>query len=219
MSAKSLTTRLVASALHRTRLVGPMSAAASWLRQAGFPILTFHRVNDNDDPFMPALPTAVFSARMEHIARHYVVLTVEDLVERLQQRRLPRKALALTFDDGYRDNLTHAAPILTRYGLRATIFLTTGYIGTRQSQVRSVGVGSEDARCPRSGWRRSSSSSDQGPTASGAGRRACSSQAAPGRGACGVDRLLSQLDAGPGDAPKRLMTWEEVDACAASVLH
>ena len=47
----------------------------------------------------------------------------------LRQGRAPRNALALTFDDGYRDNLTHVAPILKRLGLPATIFLVTGYIG------------------------------------------------------------------------------------------
>ena len=96
----------------------------------GFPILTFHRVNDDDDPFLPSMPTAVFAARMAHIARHYRVLAVEDLVERVRQGTAPRNALALTFDDGYRDNLSHAAPILAQHGLPATIFLATGYIGT-----------------------------------------------------------------------------------------
>src|SRR5262249_4139510 len=75
-------------------------------------------------------PTAVFAARMAHIARHYQVLALEELVERLPRGAVPRNALALTFDDGYRDNLTHAAPVLKRLGLPATIFVVTGLIDT-----------------------------------------------------------------------------------------
>lgn len=98
-----------------------------------FPILTYHRVNDEDDPFFPSLPTEVFERQMAFVARAYVVLPVEELVERIGRGTLPRNALAITFDDGYRDNLTHAAPILARYGLPATVFLATGVIGTRQA--------------------------------------------------------------------------------------
>jgi peptidoglycan/xylan/chitin deacetylase (PgdA/CDA1 family) len=58
------------------------------------------------------------------------VLPVEALVEAADAGRLPRNAVAITFDDGYRDNLTSAAPILARHGLPATIFLATGLIGT-----------------------------------------------------------------------------------------
>jgi len=133
MSATSEATRLFSTLLYGSGLLGPVSTAVGYVRRAkGFAVLTFHRVNDDDDPFMPALPTSVFAARMEHIARHYTVLTVEELVDRVRRGRVPGKALALTFDDGYRDNLTHAAPILARYGLPATIFLTTGCIGTRE---------------------------------------------------------------------------------------
>ena len=131
MSMKSEAIRVLSGMLYRSGLLGPISGAAAYMRMVkGFPVLAFHRVNDDDDPFMPALPTSLFAARMEHIARHYTVLPVEDLVARLQQGHIPRKALALTFDDGYRDNLTHAAPILARYGLPATIFLTSGCIGS-----------------------------------------------------------------------------------------
>src|SRR5712691_2436859 len=131
MSLKNRAIRAVSSAVYRSRLLGPVAAAASHARpRLGFPILTFHRVNDDQDPFLPAIRTAVFAARIAHIARHYRVLTVEDLVERLRQGTVPRNALALTFDDGYRDNLSHAAPILAQYRLPATIFLATGYIGT-----------------------------------------------------------------------------------------
>ena len=66
------------------------------------------------------------------MARTYRVLPLTDLVEQLRRGGLPRNALAITFDDGYRDNLTHAAPILARLGLPATIFLATGFIGTAE---------------------------------------------------------------------------------------
>ncbi|MGH7415885.1 MAG: polysaccharide deacetylase family protein [Candidatus Rokuibacteriota bacterium] len=69
---------------------------------------------------------------MRHVAEHYVVLPVEELAECARRGRVPKRALALTFDDGYRDTLTHAAPILARHALPATVFLATGYIGTSE---------------------------------------------------------------------------------------
>ena len=99
---------------------------------AAFPVLNYHRVNDDGDPFFPSLPTAVFESHMAYLARSYRVLTIEELVERLPHGRVPRNAIAITFDDGYRDNLTQAAPILARHGLPATVFLTTGLIGTSE---------------------------------------------------------------------------------------
>lgn len=125
--------RLVAGGLHHSGLLSPLTRAVGYARRAPmFPILTYHRVNDDGDPFFGALPTAVFERRMRHVARNYRVLPLEDLVERLQRGGLPRNSVAITFDDGYRDNLTHAAPILSRLGLPATIFLATGFIGTAE---------------------------------------------------------------------------------------
>jgi peptidoglycan/xylan/chitin deacetylase (PgdA/CDA1 family) len=125
--------RLVAAGLHHSGLLAPLTRAVGYARRTpAFPILTYHRINDDGDPFFGALPTAVFERHMRHVARNYRVLPLEDLVERLQRGGLPRNALAITFDDGYRDNLTHAAPILSRLGLPATIFLATGFIGTAE---------------------------------------------------------------------------------------
>jgi peptidoglycan/xylan/chitin deacetylase (PgdA/CDA1 family) len=76
------------------------------------------------------MPTAVFARHMRHVAEHFSVLTVDALVDLLADGRLPRRAVAITFDDGYRDNLVCAAPILARHGLPATVFLATGFIGT-----------------------------------------------------------------------------------------
>lgn len=108
-------------------------AAGRARRHPAFPILTYHRVNDLGDPFLDdSLPTEVFERHVAHVARYYCVLTVEDLVERMSRGTLPRNALAITFDDGYRDTLTHAAPILARHGVPATVFLASGFIGTAE---------------------------------------------------------------------------------------
>jgi len=125
--------RVAARGLDLARLSKPISIAAGYARPAAtFPVLSYHRVNRDDDPFFPALPTAVFERQMAFVASAYVVLPVEELADRMRQGTLPRNALAITFDDGYRDNLTHAAPILARHGLPATVFVVTGAIGTAE---------------------------------------------------------------------------------------
>ena len=94
------------------------------------PVLSYHRVNDDGDPFFPAMPTAVFERQMAYVARAYRVLGLEEMLDRLDRGGMPGRALVVTFDDGYRDNLTHAAPILARHRIAATVFLSTGFIGT-----------------------------------------------------------------------------------------
>ena len=125
--------RGVATAMHRARLTGALSRAVGYARRAPvFPIVTYHRVNDDGDPFFEALATDVFEQQVGWIARHYRVFTIEELVARMNRGAVPRNAVAITFDDGYRDNLTHAAPILARHGVPATIFLATAFIGATE---------------------------------------------------------------------------------------
>jgi peptidoglycan/xylan/chitin deacetylase (PgdA/CDA1 family) len=133
VTVRERTIRAASTLVSRTGLLRPLIALSGRVRRPpGFGILTFHRVNDDRDPFFTSLSTSVFSARMRHIARHYTVLPVVELVERARRGALPPNALALTFDDGYQDSLTHAAPILAQYGLPTTIFLATGLIGTSE---------------------------------------------------------------------------------------
>jgi peptidoglycan/xylan/chitin deacetylase (PgdA/CDA1 family) len=123
--------RWAAGGLYHAGLIRPLSLALGCAgRTPSFQVLTYHRVNDDDDPFFPAVSTGVFERQMAYIAATYRVMTVEDLADRMVRGALPRNALAITLDDGYRDNLTHAAPILEKHGLPATVFLATGAIGT-----------------------------------------------------------------------------------------
>jgi peptidoglycan/xylan/chitin deacetylase (PgdA/CDA1 family) len=92
-------------------------------------ILMYHRVLDRFDPLSPYTPTAdVFDCHMQTLANGFNVLPLSEAIERLQKKSLPRRAACVTFDDGYRDNYTVAAPVLRRYGLPATIFVSTGFL-------------------------------------------------------------------------------------------
>jgi peptidoglycan/xylan/chitin deacetylase (PgdA/CDA1 family)/CelD/BcsL family acetyltransferase involved in cellulose biosynthesis len=94
-------------------------------------ILYYHRVNNDNDPFFPSIPTDLFEHEMRFVARHYRVVGLSELLDRLESDT-PRQWMAITFDDGYQDNYQLALPILERYGLPATVFLTTGVIDSRE---------------------------------------------------------------------------------------
>lgn len=115
----------------RRGLTGAIAAPFVARRQGGaLQILTYHRVNDEQDPLFPATPIQVFDRQMMHLKRHYRVISLDEAVEQLQRSALPPRALVVTFDDGYRDNFSHAWPILKSHGLPATFFLATGAVGT-----------------------------------------------------------------------------------------
>jgi peptidoglycan/xylan/chitin deacetylase (PgdA/CDA1 family) len=93
-------------------------------------ILILHRVLERHDPLQPDEPDAAqFAAQMDLIAGLCTVLPLSEAVERLYAGTLPARAACITFDDGYLNNLTVAAPILRARGLPATVFVSTGYIG------------------------------------------------------------------------------------------
>lgn len=76
-------------------------------------------------PGICVTPSA-FERQVRYLAAEYAVLPLPEIVERLRTRRsLPSNAVAITFDDGYADNL-EAARTLHRHGLTATFFITAG---------------------------------------------------------------------------------------------
>lgn len=93
-------------------------------------ILIYHRVNDDKDPFLSATPVSVFVAQMEHVKRHFPIVSLDQIARGEWSPKGEEFCVAVTFDDGYRDNYTDAFPVLRRLGIPATIFLTTGCIET-----------------------------------------------------------------------------------------
>jgi peptidoglycan/xylan/chitin deacetylase (PgdA/CDA1 family) len=104
-----------------------------WLRSravGGGVILGYHCVADSAlDPYSLCVSPLHFAEQLEVLRKHAYLIRLQELVGAIQVGRIPRRAVALTFDDGYVDTLSTAKPLLERYQIPATVFITTGYIG------------------------------------------------------------------------------------------
>jgi peptidoglycan/xylan/chitin deacetylase (PgdA/CDA1 family) len=89
-------------------------------------IFYYHRVNDQNDRFFDAISTGHFEIHMRYLARNYRVVSLAEANRHLESGESTETVVAVTFDDGYRDNFECAYPILQRYGIPATVFLATG---------------------------------------------------------------------------------------------
>lgn len=108
-------------------------------QREGFIALMYHSVPDLlrarfVDP-SSAIPAEVFDAQLSLLKSHCDVISVEDAMRWMRgEGRLPARAVVLTFDDGYLDNLEVAAPLLRWHKVPATLFLATGYVDRQERQ-------------------------------------------------------------------------------------
>lgn len=92
-------------------------------------VMIYHRVLDKSDFMRPGeVSLKKFEWQMDLISRYFNIMPLSEAVNRLRSSQLPSRALSITFDDGYRDNLTNALPILKKYSVPATVFVSTGYL-------------------------------------------------------------------------------------------
>jgi peptidoglycan/xylan/chitin deacetylase (PgdA/CDA1 family) len=97
----------------------------------GAVILLYHRVASlPSDAYSLAVSPGHFEQQLDYICRTCQPMRLIDLVDALQQRLLPHRAVAITFDDGYVDNFEHAYPLLRSTGIPATVFVVSEKIGS-----------------------------------------------------------------------------------------
>ena len=92
-------------------------------------VLMYHKVNDlPENPL--SVPVGLFDEQMAQLAElGYSVVSLDDvLAHYVDGRELPSRPVLITFDDGYRDNLEHAAPVLARHGYAAVLFVPIAYL-------------------------------------------------------------------------------------------
>ena len=91
--------------------------------------LAYHSVGSSKTPLTVA--PAVFEQHMRWVKEFGYPISGAQLREFLDGAELPPRPVLVTFDDGYRDNLTSAAPILRRHAIPALIFVCTGFVGAK----------------------------------------------------------------------------------------
>ncbi|MDD2852590.1 MAG: polysaccharide deacetylase family protein [Desulfuromonadaceae bacterium] len=89
-------------------------------------VLVYHRVTElKSDPEMLAVTPDNFRKQMRYLKESVPLVRFEE-----DWTKAPKPAIAITFDDGYADNVLEALPILEEVGVPATFFISTGTIGT-----------------------------------------------------------------------------------------
>ena len=107
-----------------------------WVRRAWLTtqpravILLYHRIAElSSDPQLLSVTPQHFAEHLEHICKYYHPMSLVQLGRALTTKRVPHHAVAITFDDGYADNLWNAKSLLEKYDVSVTVFVTTGYVG------------------------------------------------------------------------------------------
>lgn len=89
-------------------------------------ILMYHQVCERkSDPWDLAVRPEIFESQLRHLKKKFDVVPLKELVYCLSKKKLGRNMVAITFDDGFADNYSHAVPLLEWYNLPATFYLAT----------------------------------------------------------------------------------------------
>ena len=117
----------------------------TWIRNSmgtapSLRILIYYKINAVPGNTLSTTPR-LFACQMRFLKEHYTVITPAQLISVMTNGgTLPRKAVLLTFDDGYQDVYENAYPILKEMGFKAFIFPATDYIGSTKAFPHDEGL-------------------------------------------------------------------------------
>lgn len=195
-------------------------------------ILFYHRFCTATDELnlLPRLDINEFDRQLKHLARLYHVITLDEAVENIKTgKAFQRPSIVVTIDDGYKDNYALAYPVLVKHDVKATIYLTSGIIGTLEGlwlddlEFALIHTKVKSVKLPEIFENEIICISTQGEKqkilsrlyrrllpATNHDRRQCTSQ------------VLAALGISPADMALRervMLTWDEVREMASSGIH
>lgn len=103
-------------------------------------VLFWHGVSNhpNLDVEGESFPVKLFERQIKYIASHYEVISMDEFAKRYTEKCFTKREVVITFDDGYRDNLTIAAPILKKYSLPFTVFISAHNVDAQERFYISI---------------------------------------------------------------------------------
>jgi peptidoglycan/xylan/chitin deacetylase (PgdA/CDA1 family) len=190
-------------------------------------VFTYHRVGAMDPAYDSGIwdaSPAQFEEQVSFLEREFDVIDLDDLETAVGAGR--GRYVLLTFDDGYRDNVVEALPILVRHGVRATFFVTTGFLDRREiawwDEVAWMVHASPRRALELDGWL-------DGPLQLDPAHRAITTRTLIERykslpresAAVFLDALADASGSGRhgGDGRDPWMTWDDVRALRAAGMH
>lgn len=95
-------------------------------------VLRYHSISEFRRHEVNVKPK-IFGRQLKYLAKNFNIISQNEFSDFLNNRKkIPPKAVLITFDDGYKDNFTNAYPVLKKNNLPAAIFLSVAYIGTEK---------------------------------------------------------------------------------------
>ncbi|MET1256758.1 polysaccharide deacetylase family protein [Aliikangiella maris] len=110
------------------KIHGMLNRYPNWL------VLMYHRIvtdRKQYDPFSLGMcvEANVFDMQLRYLKKHFTVLPVSEVMRKITQHEpLPPNVVSITFDDGYKDNLLNAAPILQQHQVNASVYIATNIL-------------------------------------------------------------------------------------------
>lgn len=121
-------------------------------RKTGAPILMYHAVGDEEGADWPAsliMKPRLFESHLQYLTEQgYTIVSVEELAHRLEQGASVDKYVALSFDDGYKNNYSVVLPLLQKYGAKGSFFVINREMGDElhmnEQEIKAlIGAGME----------------------------------------------------------------------------
>ncbi|MDP2922082.1 MAG: polysaccharide deacetylase family protein [Candidatus Omnitrophota bacterium] len=116
--------------MHGLGITGALVRIAGVSKYPRLAILVYHRACESiEDSAYLGIPRDVFEQHMKFISDNFKVVSMEEGIRNIYAGNGKGMQVAVNFDDGYMDNYIYAYPVLKKYHIPATVYLTTDYIG------------------------------------------------------------------------------------------